>query len=99
MFCSQKNNNKINRLHERFLRVVNNDYESTYEELLSLNNCFPIHDQNIHRLDAEIYKVVNDLSVVVFKNLFDFKDKHTVHIPLVNTELRKVEIQSGILVR
>ena len=62
MFCSQKSSNKINRLHETSLRIVNNDYESTYEELLSHNNCFSIHDQNIHYLAAEIYKAANDLS-------------------------------------
>ena len=62
MFCSQKSSNKINRLHERSLRIVNNDYESTYEELLSHDNCFSIHDQNIHHLAAEIYKAANDLS-------------------------------------
>ena len=50
-------------IHEKSLRIVNNDYESTYEELLSHNNCFSIHDQNIQRLAAEMYKVANDLSV------------------------------------
>ena len=88
MFCSRKSNNKINRLHERALRIVYNDFETTYEELLSHDNSFSIHDQNIYRLAAEIYKVANDLSVGDFKNLFDFKDKYTLHIPLVNTELK-----------
>ena len=36
---------------------------------------FSIHDQNIHYLVAEIYKVANDLSVGDFKNFIDFKDK------------------------
>ena len=54
MFCSGKSNNEINRLHERSLTIVNNDYDSIYEELLSQNNCFSIHDQNIHRLADEI---------------------------------------------
>ena len=88
VFCSRKSNNKIYRLNERSLRIVNNDYESTYEGLLSHNNCFSIHDQNIHRLATEIYKVANDLSVGDFKNLFDFKDQYTLHIALVNTELK-----------
>ena len=61
MFCSRKSNNRINRLHERSLRIVNNDYESTYEELLSHNNCFSIHHQNVHRLAAEIYKVAKEI--------------------------------------
>ena len=88
MFCSRKSNNKINRLHERALRIVYNDYETTYEELLSHDNSFSIHDQNIHCLATEIYKVGHHLSVGDFKNLFDFKDKYTLHIPLVNTELK-----------
>ena len=65
--CSQKSNNKINRLHERSLIIVNNDCESTYQELVSHNNCFSIQDHNIQRLTAEIYKVANDLSVGDFK--------------------------------
>ena len=37
---------------------------------------------------TEIYEVANDLSVGDFKNLFDFKDKYTLHILLVITELK-----------
>ena len=48
IFCRRKSNNKINRLHERSLRIVNNDHESIYEEVLSHNNCFSIHDQNMY---------------------------------------------------
>ena len=83
LFCSWKINNKINRLNERSLRIVNDDYEGTYEEILS-HNCFSIHDENIHSLAAKIYKVANDLSVGDFKHLFDFKDKYTLHITLFN---------------
>ena len=79
MFYNLKSKNKINRQHERSLRIVNNDYENTYEELLSHNNYFSIHDQNIHCLATETYKVDNDLSVGDFKNLFDFKDNNTLH--------------------
>ena len=49
---------------------------------------FLIHDENIHRLATEIYKVANDLSVGDSKNLFDFKYQYTLHIPLINTELK-----------
>ena len=40
MFFSQKSNNKINRLPEKYLKTVNNDCESTYEELLPHDSCF-----------------------------------------------------------
>ena len=73
MFRSRKSNKKTIRLGERFLKI-NNDYESTYDGALSHTNCFSIDDQNIYRFATEIYKVVNNLSVGDFKNLFDFKD-------------------------
>ena len=88
MFCSRKSNDKINRFHERSLRIVYNDFESSYEELLSKCNSFSIHDQNIHRSAIEIYKVANGVSTGDFANLFNFKDQYTIHIPSVNTELK-----------
>ena len=38
MFHSRKLNNKINRLHERFLRLIYSDRGSSYEELLDKDN-------------------------------------------------------------
>ena len=35
MFYSRKTNNRINKLHERALRLVYSDYESTFEDLLT----------------------------------------------------------------
>ena len=78
-----------------------NTYEKSwniYDKLLFHDNCFSIHDQNLLRLATKIYKVANDLSVGDFNNLFDFKDQYTLHIPLVNTEL-KGKNWLGILVR
>ena len=48
MFCSRKAN-KINKLDERALRIVYQDYILNFEELLGLekNHCFSIHHQNI----------------------------------------------------
>ena len=34
MFCSRNMNNRINRIHERSLRIVYNDFTSTFSELL-----------------------------------------------------------------
>ena len=36
MFCSRKLNRKINYIHERALRLVYDDYTSTFEELLNI---------------------------------------------------------------
>ena len=43
MFCSRSANNKINKLHERALRIVYDDYNSKFEELLIKDGSFTIH--------------------------------------------------------
>ena len=43
MFCSRSANSKINKLHERALRVVYGDYNSKFEELLTKDGSFTIH--------------------------------------------------------
>ena len=57
MFYSRQTNNKINHLHERALRLVYNDYYSTFEELLEKDGSFTIHHYNIQTLCIELYNV------------------------------------------
>ena len=57
MFHSRKLNNRINRLHERALRLVYMDNESTFEKLLLKDNSLTIHQRNLQKLMIEIFKV------------------------------------------
>ena len=41
---------QIIKLNDRTLRIVYDDYESSFEQLLIKDNCLCIHHQNIHRL-------------------------------------------------
>ena len=66
MFCSRSCNNKINKLHERALRLVYDDYESSFDVLLNKNKSFSIHHQNIHKLMIEICKSLNKPSPDTF---------------------------------
>ena len=43
MCYSQINNNKINRLHERCLRLIYNDKKSFFEDLLEKDGSMSIH--------------------------------------------------------
>ena len=70
MFHSRKINNKINRLHERALRMVYIDYNSSFEQLLAKDNSVSVHHRNIQKLAIEIYKVQNNLSNKINKGLF-----------------------------
>ena len=54
MFHNKRYNNKINRLHERMLRIVYKDYKSSFEELLSEDKSFTVHHKNVQKLASEI---------------------------------------------
>ena len=61
MFHSRKLNHRINKIHERALRIVYNDHQCTFEELLERDNSFMIHERNIQKLAIEMLKVNNGL--------------------------------------
>ena len=73
MFCSRNTNSRINRIDERSLRIVYNDFTSTFLELLEKDNSVSIHYRNIQVLCTEIFKVKNNLSPDVMNNVFKFK--------------------------
>ena len=54
MFCSRKMNEKINHIHERALRLVYNDYESTFDRLLKNDKTISIHHRSIHCVAIEM---------------------------------------------
>ena len=56
MFHSRALNNRINRLHERALRLVYKEPHLTFQELLDKDNSFTIHHRNVQKLATEIYK-------------------------------------------
>ena len=95
MFHSRRTNNKINRLHERALRIVYDDDVSTFDQLLAMDKSFCIHHQNIQRLLIEIYKALHDISGNSLKELFvkrestiSLRSKPELVIPSMNSILK-----------
>ena len=74
MFHGRKTNYKLNRLQERALRLIYNDHISSFKELLSKDGTFTIHEQNIHSLAIEMFKVLIDLSTPDFSQLFQLNE-------------------------
>ena len=64
-----------NRLHERCLRITDNDKHSTFEELLAKNNSVSVHHKNIHAIAIEMYKVANDISPKIMNEVFKLREK------------------------
>ena len=59
MLHSRRNNNIIRNLHEQCLRLICNDKNSSYEELLIKDDPVSIHHGNIQALANEFYKIKN----------------------------------------
>ena len=66
-------NVRINKLHERALRLVYKEKNLTFEQLLEKDNAFTIHERNLQKLAIEMYKVKNDLCPKTMKDLFVLK--------------------------
>jgi hypothetical protein len=62
MVCSGKMNDKINHIHERALRLVYQDYTSSFEDLLKKDSSLTFHHRNIHQVAIEMLKVKHDLA-------------------------------------
>ena len=73
MFCSRRSNSLVNNVHERAFRIVHDDHNSSYSELLKTKNQRTIHQQNINVLMKEIYKFENDLSPPLFDDMFQVR--------------------------
>ena len=88
MFCSRQINQKINSVHERAIRLVYNDYETSFEELLRKDNSLLIHHRNIHKVAIEMFKVKNNISLPLMKDFFKLNESQysTFIRPKIETE-------------
>ena len=73
MFCNKAANKLINKIHKRTLRVVYEMEDENFEDLLTKDNSWTIHENNIHSLLIEIYKSVNHISPPIMHEFFDLK--------------------------
>ena len=73
MCHNRTTNRKINKLHERCLRIIYNDKQSPFKMLLEKDSSVSIHYRNIQCLAIEIYTVTNGLSPPVASNIFTQK--------------------------
>ena len=69
-------NKKINRLHERCLRIIYCDKQSSFEELLEKDSSVSIHERNIQILATEMYTVSKGMSPPQITELFTQRNEH-----------------------
>ena len=74
MCHSRTLNNEINNIHHRALRLVYQDKQSSFEELLQNDNFVSVHMKNLQYLATEIFKVKNGLSPIIMNDVFNFQE-------------------------
>ena len=104
MFCLRKMKNMINKLHERSLRIILNDYSNDFNILLENNNDICNHHRNIQTLLTEVFKMKNGLAPPIrdlintynLKNFQEFatKRKRTVWYGLETFSYRHPQLWS-----
>ena len=80
MCHSRANSRKINRLHERCLRIIYNDKQSSFIKLLEKDNSVSIHQRNLQILAIEMFKVSNGLSPVLMNDIFKLRGEQTYNL-------------------
>ena len=75
MCHNRANNGKINRLHERCLRVIYSEKQSSFKTLLEKDGSVSVHNRNLQILATEMYKIKNDLSSLIVTELFQQRNE------------------------
>ena len=70
----------MNRLHENnLLRIIYDDKQSSFDELLEKDSSVSVHERNIQILATEMYKVRKGISTPLIK-LFEQRNEHTYNL-------------------
>ena len=95
MFHGRQINDKINKLHERALRIVCNDTATSLENLLIKDKSFTIHRPNIQSLAIEMYKAIHNLPggnlsefFVRINHNYNLRSESELLLPNVNTAFK-----------
>ena len=76
MFHNRALNNMIDKIHKRALRLVDQNKNLSFSELLELDNAVTIHQRNLLFLVTENFNVKNNLSPEIRKHVFDFQEPY-----------------------
>ena len=88
MFCGKTSNDDINRLHKRALRVLLDDYESAFEEILRKRGEYTIHTRNLQKLMLGVYKCLTSDNPSFLKRKpvnYNLRVKDLVQLPETRT--------------
>ena len=93
MFHSRRINNRINRLHERALRLAHNDYDASFQDLLIKDKSVTIHQRNLQVFAILLYKIINNETPEIVREIFyiDYQPHYNLR---QNLEFQTVNIRT-----
>ena len=80
MFHTKELNGRINSLHEKALRLIYQNRNLSFDELLKLNKSFSIHYRNLQYLLTEIYKVKMGLSPPIMNDILTWDENASYNL-------------------
>ena len=91
-------NSRINKIHERALRIVYRDTKPSFDELLAKDNSVSIHQRNTQLHMIEIHKTKNSLNPSFMEDIFverpnityDLRNNDSLLVPRANIQLLMV---------
>ena len=91
-FCNQSSANKMEKIQERALRFICDDFESPLPDLLQQNGVLPLHISRMKLMAGEVFKIVNNIAPSYLHDLislksspYDFRSEKQAQIPRVNS--------------
>ena len=73
MFASSKSLTEIENLREKALRLMLDDYSSSYERILGKSVKFSMDVKRKHKLCIDIYKTLDNLNPSFIKEIFELR--------------------------
>ena len=69
-FCSKSSQNKREKIQYRSLKILTNDYNSDYKDLLEITKTSTMEIKRLRTLALEAFKTVNNLNPDFMKGIF-----------------------------
>ena len=87
MNCSNESMRKIERIQERSLRLLYNDYDSDYNSLLHKAEVSKMEIKRLRTLVIEAFKTLNDLNPTYMKEIFVKNNQYSNYSNNINTHI------------
>ena len=80
MSHSRTKKRKVDRLHERCLRIIYNGKQSSYKELLEKDSSFYVNLRDVQVLATKMYKVSNNFSLPQMREILKVRNEHPYNL-------------------